>query len=242
MRLSVGVTVRNGGAILSVWRPDAKVMRWFHSWFHALCMLESAPSCATDRQNVRKRSFDVLFRRALTPVRVSTTLLIALSALTFADEARESTAASLVTPYITVEADYFEVDLLEERAYFTGRVSATQGNNTFRTSQLTLHLEQIIGQADAGESNNSNQKKSAPYELHAAQLSYDLPNGLILGTGGSELRRGGERIQADQISYRVERRMAFGTAKPGERVLVHFIANPQMPIFPTTAAIGSAGD
>lgn len=180
-------------------------------------------------RNMRKRSFRVF---------LSSVALLSIAAAGWADSAtvESNPQPDVLQPYIVVEADYFEVDLLEERAYFSGDVAAQQGGNTFRTANLTLHLEQIIG---GGEPQADKRSPAAggqhPYELSAAILSYDLSRDLIIGSGGSELRRGAELILADRIEYQVLARKAFGIPDAGGRVTVQFIANPDMPVFPFAA-------
>ena len=145
---------------------------------------------------------------------------------------------------ILVEADSFELRMDEEKAVWRGAVSASQGNYTFRSSQLTLHLDQIAREPQA---TSNSQQDTAPrqlshYELSAATLTYDLQDSIIIGSGGSELRRGKELIRAEQIRYHVRRRVAHAVPGAGGRVQVQFFANPEMPIFPgarrTTVSAG----
>ena len=144
-----------------------------------------------------------------------------------------ATAEELLST-ITVEADYFELRIADEEAYFQGNVEVVQGSHTFKTSQLTLHLDQINGGAQNPANQNANAETTNPlaYELSANQLSYNLAEQQINGSGDSELRRGSELIQADQIRYAVHQQVAYGIpdAEDG-RVRVRFMANPAMPVF-----------
>jgi lipopolysaccharide transport protein LptA len=151
--------------------------------------------------------------------------------------------AAETAPYITVEADYFELNVAEGKAYFRGNVEVTQRNSTFHSSQLTLRLEQItsrITEAKSGDKSSDNDSSADPqnYELSANTLTYDISQDMINGHGNSELKRGNELIRADEISYAVVKRIAYARPTDSGRVRVQFIANPDMPLFP--AGLGTA--
>jgi lipopolysaccharide transport protein LptA len=151
--------------------------------------------------------------------------------------------ASPGLPAIMVEADHFEVDFNSERATWRGNVTATQGNYTFRTSSLTVQLEQLQSETGNGNPGGANTSVPAGYELSADAVTYDLDQGRIVGRGNSELRRGVEMIRAERIVYQIEHRRASATPKANGRVLVQFISNPQQPIFPTVNLMSAvAGD
>ena len=147
-------------------------------------------------------------------------------------------------PYITVEADYFELNAADEKAYFRGNVEATQGNSTFHSSQLTLRLEQITSHhsRDGTSSGNSAPNGQQNYEHGANALNYDISQDMINGSGDSELRRGNELIRADEISYAVAQRIAYARPTEAGRVRVPFDANPGMPMFPEGLVGARAAD
>ena len=139
---------------------------------------------------------------------------------------------------IKVTADYFELAFDSDTATFRGNVFATQANYTFRTEALTLHLDQLKGDSQAGkQSNNTSSESDVKYELSANTVNYNLEDGLINGIGDSQLKRGQELIKADRISYSVERRVAFAEPKDGQQVTVQFVQNPELPVFPTYSPI-----
>ena len=136
---------------------------------------------------------------------------------------------------ILVEADHFELNFASEQAIWRGNVTATQGNYTFRTSSLTLHMEQINSSsaqnsAVGAEDTHTNTSR---YQLAAKNVSYDLEQGQIIGQGDCELRRGEESIRAEHIVYQVDNQMAFARPQANGRVQVQFYSNPQAPLFPT---------
>ena len=150
-------------------------------------------------------------------------------------------------PPITVEADQFSVYLADEKAVWRGNVTATQGNYTFRTSQLTVHLDDLVTREDnQAESNpeTSEQQQEAAIELSADRVTYDIDRDEIQGLGNSELRRGIEYIRADNIVYEVGTRIARAQPDAGGRVRVQFLSAPGQPLFPRgplTAAAGAGG-
>ena len=126
--------------------------------------------------------------------------------------------------------------MLEEKAVFRGNVNASQGNHTFRSGQLTVHLDQIDTQrARQNEGGESGQRANPPFELSAQNLLYDIEADVVIGRGDSELRRGQELIAAELINYDFIRRVAYAIPDAGGRVKVRFYSNPDRPIFPGSA-------
>ena len=150
------------------------------------------------------------------------------------------TDATLVAP-IVVESDRFTVFLGDERAEWHGDVVATQGNYTFRTSRLTVFMDQVSG---SRERNSTNAKHSTDafngYELSARQLHYDVEDGAIVGRGDSELRHGAEMIRAESIAYDVSRQEAMAFPNADGRVLVRFYGNPKKPVFPSVPVVATS--
>ncbi len=148
---------------------------------------------------------------------------------------------------ITVEADQFSVYLADEKAVWRGNVTATQGNYTFRTSQLTVHLDDLVaGDASpsSGAAGASSRAEEDAIELSADRVTYDLDRNEIQGLGNSELRRGMEYIRADNIVYEVGNRIARAEPDAGGRVRVQFLSAPGQPLFPgvpLTAAAAAGG-
>jgi lipopolysaccharide transport protein LptA len=148
------------------------------------------------------------------------------------DAQADTTIEPRELPVIVVEADRFEVNFATERAVWSGNVHASQGQYTFRTSSLTLRLEQIKSNQRSESAGSETESNPNNFELSAKALSYDLSGGRIVGQGNSELRRGMERIRAEQIIYDVEERLATAQPAANGRVLVQFISNPDQPLFP----------
>ncbi len=160
------------------------------------------------------------------------TLLGTLVTLTANADGLSAANPTAPTPII-VEADTFELHIDEEKAIWRGNVSASQGNYTFRTSQLILHLDQMKGaSSDSGTSSAAHNNPARFYELSARKLRYDVAKGTMVGAGDSELRRGSELIRAEKIAYQVNTRVAHALPAANGRVLVRFEANPDMPVFP----------
>ncbi len=173
--------------------------------------------------------------------------LLAAAALV-SSMAAVNTYADPQTPPITVEADQFSVYLADEKAVWRGNVTATQGNYTFRTSQLTVHLDELVAADDSQSSDDetgaSSRNQDAAIELSADRVTYDLDRNEIQGLGNSELRRGIEYIRADKIVYEVGNRIARAEPDAGGRVRVQFLSAPGQPLFPgvpLTAAAGAGG-
>ena len=137
-----------------------------------------------------------------------------------------------------VEADRFTVFMADERAEWHGDVVATQGNYTFRTSRLTVYMDQV---SDSRARRSTNSKRGSEtfngYELSARELHYDLEDRAIVGRGDSELRHGEELIRAESISYDLDRREAHAFPNAQGRVFVKFYGNPKKPVFPNVAVI-----
>jgi lipopolysaccharide transport protein LptA len=139
-----------------------------------------------------------------------------------------------VTPVITIEADSFNLFVDQEKAIFRGNVNASQGNHTFRTSQLTMHLDQVdTKHNDDGTGANSETTAAPSFELSARNLTYELSTQMAVGRGDSLLRRGRELISAELINYDMSKRVAYAIPDKGGRVLVRFFSNPDMPLFPS---------
>ena len=180
--------------------------------------------------------------RALATPLLATVLLIA-GAETVADSIDATPAPALPTP-ITIEADQFEVQYAQDKAIWTGDVSATQGNYTFRTSVLTIRLDQIgdpVTQEGESAEDEEGSKSRPAVNLTARKLSYDLEQALIIGAGDSELRRGEEIIRADRITYDVQARTAYAVPGDNGRVYVRFISNLNKPVLPGTALLPAGG-
>ena len=185
--------------------------------------------------------------RALPSTTVATLALVSAALTTSAPavyaENRAISAANVIstaTP-IVVEADDFVVYLADEKAVWRGNVLATQGNYTFRTSQLTVHLDDIARSAGTSEraSTNSQSTRNA-VELSADRVTYDIERDEIQGLGNSELRRGVEFIRADNIIYEVTRRTARAEPGTAGRVRVQFLSAPDSMLFP--AALGGGAE
>jgi lipopolysaccharide transport protein LptA len=162
------------------------------------------------------------------------TLCLFISLPGYADSPTQSVALPSATP-ILIEADQFHLDLESEQAVWQGNVQATQGNYTFRTSSLTLQLEQIQPQSQtaAGVNTTTGQHSDQnAYQLSANQVSYDLEAGQILGTGNSELRRGFESIRAEDIIYQVKQQRVQAKPAANGRVHVQFFSQPGQSFFP----------
>lgn len=153
---------------------------------------------------------------------------------THGEDARTSTGLVPSTPVITIEADSFNLFVLEEKAVFRGNVNASQGNHTFRSGQLTVHLDQVdtqrARQSDGEEGAGAN---SSAFELSARTLRYDIESDIVVGQGDSQLRRGEELIAAEVINYDFLRRVAYAVPDEGGRVKVRFFSNPERPLFPS---------
>ncbi len=152
-------------------------------------------------------------------------------------------ASAQPNPPINIEADKFTVYLADEKAIWEGNVVASQGNYTFRSGNLTLHLEHM---ADADEANDQGDKDTTPaprqaVSLSARSLNYQLDKGKVVGEGDSELRRGEEVIRANQITYLVADRIALGIPEPHGRVSVQFFGNPNRPVIPGSLGRTSRG-
>lgn len=145
-------------------------------------------------------------------------------------------------PPIVVEADSFEIRLDLENAVWRGDVRAQQGNYTFRTESLTIHLEQVATQnADEVGNNTGNQQPlDNRFILSAQHLSYDVDQDTIMGHGGCEISRGQEKIRANQIVLYAKEKRAMALPETNGRVLVSFFSNPNKPIFPGTFASNAA--
>ena len=151
----------------------------------------------------------------------------------YTDSPVHSDTRASATP-ILIEADQFHLDLASEQAVWQGNVEATQGNYTFRTSSLTLQLEQIQPQPTAGANPPAdNPSDRNAYQLSANQVSYDLEAGHILGTGNSELRRGLESIRAEDIIYQVKQQRVQAKPAANGRVHVQFLSQPGQTFFPS---------
>ena len=148
-------------------------------------------------------------------------------------------AISTATPII-VEADDFVVYLADEKAIWRGNVQATQGNYTFRTSQLTVHLDDISPSAGKSERTSADaERRRNAVELSADRVTYDIERDEIQGLGNSELRRGVEFIRADNIVYEVTRRIARAEPGTAGRVRVQFLSAPDSLLFPGTLGGGA---
>ncbi len=153
------------------------------------------------------------------------------------DNVAQDTAAAGLKPAVSpieIEADRFTVYLADEKAIWQGNVVANQGNYTFRTSLLTLHLDQIGDAPDAadGDDSNSSERQRDAFRLSARELKYNLSEGRVTGAGDSELRRGNEVLRADEITYLVMDRVAHGVPTEQGRVSVQFYGNPGQPLLP----------
>ncbi|MEM9621382.1 MAG: LptA/OstA family protein [Pseudomonadota bacterium] len=144
---------------------------------------------------------------------------------------------------INIEADRFTVYLADEKAIWQGDVVASQGNYTFRTSVLTLHLEQFADEASSAAADNGPDANNArpPFSLTARSVKYDLDQGTVSGQGNSELRRGEEVLRADRITYQVADQVAYGVPEAHGRVSVKFYGNPKRPVIPGSLGIASRG-
>ena len=140
-----------------------------------------------------------------------------------------------VPPTIVVEADSFELRVDEEIAVWRGAVVARQGSHLFRTSTLTMQLDQLLSDSDDSEqSDNASDNEAglpADYELSAASVSYDLATNVIAADGDCMLRRGAEFIAADRIRFAVDERVAYALPGEGGRVSVQFYGSAGMPLF-----------
>ena len=138
-----------------------------------------------------------------------------------------------MTPVITIEANSFDLFVDAEKVVFRGDVNASQGNHTFRTSQLTVHLDQVNTKSGSTvqEDGSAAGPNDVPFELSAAHLYYQ--DHVVTGSGDSRLRRGRELILAEVIHYDVLERIAFARPDDNGRVFVRFFSNPDMPLFPT---------
>ena len=141
-------------------------------------------------------------------------------------------------PVISIEADSFDFLVDQEKAIFRGDVNASQGNATFRTSQLTVHLDQIRSstQRKSDSSAKTKSEDSEQFELSAATLFYELEKNLVVGKGNSRLQRGRELILADVIHYDMAKRVAYARPDANGRVFVRFFSNPDKPLFPSSHA------
>ena len=144
---------------------------------------------------------------------------------------------------IDIEADRFTVYLADEKAIWQGNVVASQGNYTFRTSLLTLHLEQIgdTPEEDNTTADNGHSSQRNAISLSAQQVNYNLQEGKVVGQGNSELRRGEEIIRADQITYLVADQIAHGVPEAHGRVSVKFYGNPNRPVIPGSLGTPTRG-
>ena len=172
----------------------------------------------------------------------------ALSSTQISEEESRTSSQAAVVPFhpqpILIEADTFKVLFAAEKAVWEGNVVATQGNYTFHTSVLTIHLDQV-GQvqnngAGASADRDSDTKSADQFTLSATSLNYDLAQDMIVGDGDSELRRGLELIRADKITYWVTDRVAIAAPDANGRVFVQFYTNPQKPVFPGSVAKNEA--
>lgn len=145
------------------------------------------------------------------------------------------------TPVITIEADSFNLFVLEEKAVFRGNVNASQGNHTFRSSQLTVHLDQVDTERTRQDNSGPGKGTQSPaFELSAHTLRYDIEADIVVGQGDSQLRRGEELIAAEIINYDFLRRVAYAVPDEGGRVQVRFYSNPERPLFPSRTFIRSS--
>mgnify|MGYP001821304996 CR=1 FL=1 len=159
----------------------------------------------------------------MTPRMISRLILLPLTLLAAGGYADVVPAP---TP-ILVEADAFHVDLQTEQAIWQGNVEAIQGSTTFRAGSLTLHLEQL--QAQSGTNAVRQETGGNPrdaYQLSADRVTYDLEAGQISGSGNSELRRGMELIQAEDIVYHVDQQKVQARPAANGRVQVQFFSAP----------------
>ena len=183
--------------------------------------------------------------RALISIQTATLLVLGLlyqPAVAQTGEVPALAESLAVEPrVIKVEADRFRIYLADEKAVWTGNVEARQGNYTFRTAQLTLHLEQITRSTASGQSDGPQKLNAMGYELHADELSYDVEVGQITASGNSELRRGAERILAERIIYTVASDTAEATPAANGRVVVQFLNDPQQPLFPAGGLSAASG-
>ena len=139
-------------------------------------------------------------------------------------------------PAIFIEADSFDFLVDQEKAIFRGNVNASQGNATFRTSQLTVHVDQIrnSGQRKSDSETATQTGHSETFELSAETLFYELEQNLVVGRGDSRLERGQELILADVIHYDMAKRVAYARPDADGRVFVRFYSNPDKPLFSAT--------
>ncbi len=143
---------------------------------------------------------------------------------------------------ITVEADSLIIRLDQEKAVWKGNVRATQGNYTFRSSQLTVFFDQIETSTGARPRNETSGEEDLThgYQLSADHLTYDLGGRRITARGNSELRRGFEAILADRIVYQVAERRAYALPSKNGRVQVRFFGKPGQGLF-AGGAVAAAG-
>ncbi len=189
----------------------------------------------------------------ITPTLLAAALLVSTAAVDASadslestiEQTRSETASAPLRQPIVVEADSFVLLVEAEKAIWRGNVTASQGNYTFRSTQLTLHLDQIDSASSApGHAQTNSSDPSFGYELSARTVSYNVETATIIGDGDSELRRGHELIKADQIQYNVDEKRAYAIPTKDGRVKVKFLSNPDKPVFPSSFAgvSATAGD
>ncbi len=184
-------------------------------------------------ETLRIRTFALIFSAVLVPLAVLGQATPPLEpSVNHAESSLVMMSPSV--PVITIEADSFNLYVDEEKAVFRGNVNASQGNTTFRTSQLTVHLDQVNTKAAKNDGQaGSQENRVPPYELSARTLTYELDSRLAVGKGDSLLKRGRELILAELINYDMAKRVAYAIPDSGGRVMVRFYSNPDMPLFPS---------
>ncbi len=180
-------------------------------------------------ETLRIRTFALIISAMLIPVAV-----LGQDAPLSEQSERAAAVVPLTLPVITIEADSFNLFVDEEKAIFRGNVQASQGNTTFKSSQLTVHLDQVNTKASIKDGQTGpTENHLPPFELSAQTVSYEVESQLAVGQGNSSLKRGRELIMAELINYDMAKRIAYAIPDSGGRVLVRFYANPDMPLFPS---------
>lgn len=180
-------------------------------------------------ETLRIRTFALIISAMLIPVAV-----LGQDAPLSEQSERAAAVVPLTLPVITIEADSFNLFVDEEKAIFRGNVQASQGNTTFKSSQLTVHLDQVNTKASKKDGQTGpTENHLPPFELSAQTVSYEVESQLAVGQGNSSLKRGRELIMAELINYDMAKRIAYAIPDSGGRVLVRFYANPDTPLFPS---------